>query len=143
MSWINQVEPRDIGGRTFMLRAMPFVEGRSTFSRLQKVLAGWTENEVTAATGMFFFAGMSGTLSDEDLKFFCDKFGAYTTVQFDGGRELTLNKPEALNEAFAGQFSVMYAWLDECAKFHFGDMLAKLQGALAPALAKRLADQSE
>lgn len=142
-----QVESREIGGRTFQIRLLPFVEARKTYSKLQKILAVHGD-EVLGKTGLglFMFAGLAGLLNDDDLAFFCEAYGKTTDVNLGGNATLTLGSDSNRTTVFSGQFEDLFVWLDECTSINFAAVMGKLSAARkqleVEAAAKRAAEKT-
>lgn len=130
MSNLMAVESRDIGGKVFQIRLLPFVDGRKAYARLQKLLAVHGDEVLNqTGLGLFLFAGLAGLVNDEDLSFFCEVFGKVTDVSLGGNVTLTLGTDANRTTVFAGAFEDLFTWLDECVAINFGTIMGKLSAA--------------
>jgi hypothetical protein len=130
MSNLMQVESREIGGKVFQIRLLPFVDGRKTYARLQKMLAVHGDEVLNqTGLGLFMFAGLAGLVNDDDLAFFCEAYGKVTDVSLGGNVTLTLGTDANRTTVFAGAFEDMFTWLDECTAINFSAVMGKLSAA--------------
>jgi hypothetical protein len=125
-------ESIEVGGHSFVLYDLPFKESRKAQPRIMK-LAGMYDNEDVndVGLGLFMFAGLVGALGDDDLEYFCQMYGrACEVIQPGTSNQLKFDdkQQEAL---FKGNLKLMYAWLDSCTAFHFGDVLKDYASAQA------------
>ncbi len=132
MSFIRTVTP-EINGRTFTINVLALATARQVWARLQKIIAAFADEESSAGMSAFMLACMAGAISEEDFKFYAEKFGQATQVDMGDGRVLVLTKMEAQQEVFGNSFEDQFEWLDACIKHNYEGVLAKMRAALKEA----------
>ncbi len=111
-----------IGEHHLVFNGMPFKRARKVNNRLMKLVGIYADDEVQEiGLGLFRFAGMAGVITDDDIDFFCEEYGACTDIVHPG----TSKAPQLFNAqwqetAFKGNLPLMYQWLDLATEFHFG-----------------------
>ncbi len=127
---MNQLQstPVEIGGATFQISLLPFEAARPAYVRLQRLLQANEEILATADIGLFMFAGMSGQLDDEDLKYYIELFAECTTVVL-GQQTLFLKQPAARTALFSGRMENLFTWLDAACEVNFASAREKLVAA--------------
>ncbi len=132
-----QSTPFEIGGYTFQIGVLNFEDARPAYVKLQRLLQANEEVLETAGIGLFMFAGMSGQLTDEDIKYYVDLFGKVTTVAVSGQQTVFLKDNAARNLLFGGRIELMFDWLDAATEVNFAGAREKLVAAR-----KRLAEKA-
>lgn len=125
---------REIGGREYTVTSLRFDKAREVYAKIAPMLQAYGNEQIaktTEALSLFVIAGMGNSLSAEDLKFYCEKFGEVTTIELDANAVLLLKNKEHMAQAFADdRFVEMFEWLDLCVEHHFSSVIAKLRGGL-------------
>lgn len=130
-----KTESRAIGNSVFHVRQLGTRVGRATLTRLLKTLGpamgaflegrdlAKIEGEPSGSAMAKVLAELSGSLSDEDLDYFCRTFGEATLVETEAGRQvpLTLETQELL---FAGKYDELFKWLLFCLEVNYSSFLA-------------------
>ena len=136
-----KTETRDIRGKKIRVTQLPFARARRTLVRLTNLLGPVFAELADAAPSLDqlglgkrigeLFAG----LSDEDLEFFADAFGAQSEIQTDKGGWVYLASPESRANAFEGSLLAFFEWLRFAAEVNYADFLSVLadQSAAGPA----------
>lgn len=128
-----QPAKQTIGAFTYTCMPLTAVPGRRAFVRLAKVLGPALGAAAMAAEGdeggmVAAFAGLVQHLSEDDVDYFCDLFGASCTVRI--GKEDPLVK-DIFETHFMGRYLDMFKWLAFCVMTNFGDFFAGLRAKAA------------
>lgn len=125
----------EIGGLDYQLSPLTVSEARPILAILQRCTSAMavTKGEIkdlvlTCLTG--------GLLTDGDVDLLVKTFGPKTsvTVPSESNKEprvLLLSKEANQNELFAGQFELMYEWIEASIRYNFEGTLAKLYAVVA------------
>jgi hypothetical protein len=118
---------KTINGREYTVTQLGAGVGRECLRRLMRIAGPALKSAATAGGGgsEALFSGLGDLfmgLSQEDLTYFCDTFGAFSTVRLDENRE---PKVKAQFETlFAGNYWEMAEWLAFCVEVNFASFFA-------------------
>jgi hypothetical protein len=125
----------EIGGRDYQLLPLTVAEARPILAILQRGVSAMNVNN-GAVKDIVLTCLTGGLWTDADVDMMVKAFGPKTTVTVhdEGAKEprtLLLSKEANQNELFAGQFELMYEWIEASITFNFAGTLAKLYAVMA------------
>ncbi len=125
-------QQKTIGANTYEVTQLNAIKGRGVFTRFAKMIAPVIEELAAGDTGKDAnariakaFASLLGSLSEDDMNFFCDAFAPTTCLVIDdGGKTRRPALKDLFGLHFASNYSEMLGWLYFCLEVNFGSFFA-------------------
>ncbi len=127
---LQEMHSKEIGGRNFQVGLLPYAKAMPAYHRVAKLLAGDDSVLASANIGMFMFASsFADAVSEADMKFFVELFGAVSQVEIGPNQTIQLTNDANRTAAFAGRIEDLFEWLDFACEVNFKGVAEKLRAA--------------